>query len=96
LGTKQSDHIQKDLTKSILQWLTLILREFDIKVGSMALDYQLLNHHYKVKHLIISLFHCVPGVPRGKMERFAGVDTHICASPHCCCPKDFYEGEGFG
>jgi len=25
------------------------------------------------------MFHCVPGVPRVKMERFAGVDTQTCA-----------------
>jgi len=29
----------------------------------------------------MSVFHIVPGVPRAKMERFAGVDTQICASP---------------
>jgi len=27
------------------------------------------------------MFHSVPGVPRAKMERFAGVDTQTCALP---------------
>jgi hypothetical protein len=27
------------------------------------------------------MFHSVPGVPRAKMERFAGVDTQTYASP---------------
>ena len=43
----------------------------------------------------MSMFHSVPGVPRAKMERFAGVDTQTCASPQRGCPKDFYEGDGF-
>ena len=30
----------------------------------------------------MSMFHSVPGVPRAKMERFAGVDTQTCASPY--------------
>ncbi|MDB5089312.1 MAG: hypothetical protein JWR09_3306 [Mucilaginibacter sp.] len=30
----------------------------------------------------MSVFHSVPGVPCTKMERFAGVDTQTCASPH--------------
>jgi hypothetical protein len=38
------------------------------------------NHWNKMKCLIISVFHSVPGVPRGKMERFAGVDAQIYAS----------------
>jgi hypothetical protein len=50
----------------------------------------------KIKTLIMSIFHSVPGVPLIKMERFAGVDTQICASPQRGCPKDFYEGDGFG
>jgi hypothetical protein len=28
------------------------------------------------------MFHSVPGVPRAKMERFAGIGTQNCASPH--------------
>ena len=29
----------------------------------------------------MSMFHSVPGVPRVKMERFAGADSQTCASP---------------
>ena len=32
-------------------------------------DYQLVADLLKVNHLIMSVFHSVPGVPRGKMER---------------------------
>jgi hypothetical protein len=35
----------------------------------LALIWQL----HKLKHLIMSIFHSAPGVPRVKMERFAGV-----------------------
>ena len=28
------------------------------------------------------MFHSVPGVPCAKMERFSGLDTQACASPH--------------
>jgi hypothetical protein len=47
----------------------------------------------------MSVFHSVPGVPCVKMERmerFAGADTQTRASPQRGCPKDFYEGKGFG
>jgi hypothetical protein len=37
-----------------------------------SFDYQLVVDLLKVKVLIMSVFHSVPGVPRGKMERFAG------------------------
>ena len=30
----------------------------------------------------MSVFHSVPGVPRIKMERFAGVDIQACASSY--------------
>jgi len=32
----------------------------------------------------MSMFHSVPGVPRVKMERFAGMNTKTCASPQHC------------
>jgi len=35
----------------------------------------------------MSMFHSVPGVPRAKMERFAGVDTQTCASPYLSCTR---------
>jgi hypothetical protein len=33
-----------------------------------------------MRWLIMSMFHSVPGVPRGKMERFAGVYAQIYVS----------------
>jgi hypothetical protein len=41
------------------------------------------------------MFRSVPGVPCGKVERFAGVDTQTCASPHLKLPLHVV-GEGFG
>jgi len=40
----------------------------------------------------MSVFNSVPGVPCAKMERFAGMDTQTCASPHL---KLHAVGEGF-
>jgi len=34
------------------------------------------------------VFHSVPGVPCAKMERFAGVDTQTCGSPHPAFSKE--------
>ncbi|MDB5086912.1 MAG: hypothetical protein JWR09_906 [Mucilaginibacter sp.] len=41
------------------------------------------------------MFHCVPGVPLKKTERFAGVNTQTCASPHLKLQLHTV-GEGFG
>jgi len=43
----------------------------------------------------MSVFQGVPGVPCAKMERFAGVDTQTCASPHLKL-RLHVVGEGFG
>jgi hypothetical protein len=43
----------------------------------------------------MNMFHSVPGVPRVKMERFAGVDTQTCASPHLKL-RLHAVGDGFG
>ena len=54
----------------------------DIKVGCISFDYQLFANLLKVNFLIMSMFHSVPGVPCGKMERFASINTKSCGSPH--------------
>ena len=43
----------------------------------------------------MSVFHSVPGVPCAKTERFTGVDTQTCTSPHLKLGLHAV-GEGFG
>jgi hypothetical protein len=46
--------------------------------NTLTIDYQTLRICENTKYLISSMFHCVPHVPRAKMERFTGVNTKVC------------------
>jgi hypothetical protein len=64
-------------------WLSINYTNGTKSLNFDTTDYQLFANGQKMKRLIISMFHSVPGVPRVKMERlqYRSYDANSSARP---------------